>query len=426
MSKIIEKAFDASKKIFRSVFLGSPNLITSPDLNRQLEAFKYQLDQLDEKVGFLSDWNPTLHYESGTLEITYKFTYLEFKGCSFNPSNKGQLASVYLDKSNPIYIGVKADKELVTYDSDFTHEVAGAKFEDGTSLPAANQWVYKNDQLFVATINNIPANVVGIISKISLADDGYLVVQDNFVPKDSSVLLRDSTLIRKLYPTSSGDLHIGMTHDEAFGIINNRANPKMVVTWENFVRYDFEGNVDATLSSQYKIANNNLCIFMDRQRITQITTRYGALFTRLGEFKEPIKTQLINYFKKMGFEGQEPNYSESGLSSGGFIPFGTFGTFTIHSPYGTTSSGDTVYPMLGQLTICLMLDYNNDDPEDTGIANVYLGGYITSLVETAADYADWNFGVPPIDFMPLNRLSSSKAGAFIPSFYGSIQLPGLI
>ena len=50
MSKIVDKVFDAGKKIIRSVFLGSPNLFTTSDLNRQIEAIKYQLDSLDDKA----------------------------------------------------------------------------------------------------------------------------------------------------------------------------------------------------------------------------------------------------------------------------------------------------------------------------------------------------------------------------------------
>ena len=46
MSKIVTKAFDATKKVVRSIFRGSPNLLTSSDLNRQFEALKHQIDEV--------------------------------------------------------------------------------------------------------------------------------------------------------------------------------------------------------------------------------------------------------------------------------------------------------------------------------------------------------------------------------------------
>ena len=46
MSAIIDKVYDATKRIYKSVFKGAPNLITTADLNRQMSAFQAQLENL--------------------------------------------------------------------------------------------------------------------------------------------------------------------------------------------------------------------------------------------------------------------------------------------------------------------------------------------------------------------------------------------
>ena len=94
------KAFDASKKIIRSVFKGSPNLFTTSDLNRQVEAIKYQLDQIEDRVGVSSDMRIIPSLTSGTLSVSFNYTYLEAKGCSFLPGIK--TLEINLTRSAPL------------------------------------------------------------------------------------------------------------------------------------------------------------------------------------------------------------------------------------------------------------------------------------------------------------------------------------
>ena len=68
MANIIEKAFDASKNIVRTIFLGKPNLFTTSDLNRQIEAFKYQMDSIENRLGAESDMEISFS-STGSREI---------------------------------------------------------------------------------------------------------------------------------------------------------------------------------------------------------------------------------------------------------------------------------------------------------------------------------------------------------------------
>lgn len=194
MSRIMAKAFDASKKIIRSVFKGSPNLFTTSDLNRQVEAIKYQLDQIEDRVGVSSDMRIIPSLTSGTLSVSFNYTYLEAKGCSFLPGIK--TLEINLTRSAPLaYLCLTADKDEVTYDSDSSHEFSGAVFEDGTSFPAANQIVYSNEDIILTHAFSSVENLVAILAVIELVD-GKVVVSNNFLEKGNSVLFKDKPITK--------------------------------------------------------------------------------------------------------------------------------------------------------------------------------------------------------------------------------------
>lgn len=157
MSAIIERAFNKTQKIIRAVFRGSPNLITTSDLNRQFESMRYQADRIDERIGVVSDLSLKVEVEDNTWTITPSFTYLEAKGLAFSPAK----SAVSLFSESGVYLCLIADTETVTYASDFSHEIAGASFSDGTSMASADQLVYKNESIVVvkdpSTINNLVA-----------------------------------------------------------------------------------------------------------------------------------------------------------------------------------------------------------------------------------------------------------------------------
>lgn len=181
MSKIIEKTFDASKKIIRSIFRGSPNLLTATDLNRQITALKAQIDALEDRHEIISNLSIVAVLHNGTtitpgsdpLEIMVELgdeylsfratnTEMMFKGCRLTPKFE-PYSGTTPNTGEVLYICLMVDKKVITYDDDFSHEISGAKFEDGTSLSAADNEVYDNERIIIT--KNVPTNCAFLLGK---------------------------------------------------------------------------------------------------------------------------------------------------------------------------------------------------------------------------------------------------------------------
>lgn len=200
MAQIITKPFDASKKIIRSEFKGSPNLMTTADLNRQLEAFKYELEMAGKSCCVVSDIEVTARIALDTLSVSFDYSYIECAGCSFSPEKKTLTMNMAIANST-VYLCLIAEKATVTYDDDSTHEIAGARFADGTSMPAANQIVYKNERLALYQNLSLAENLVAVLAVIEEDDNGNPVVWGNCIAKDDSVLVR---MRREIFEKLSG------------------------------------------------------------------------------------------------------------------------------------------------------------------------------------------------------------------------------
>ena len=170
MSSIVERAFDKTQKIIRAVFKGAPNLITTSDLNRQFQSMRYHMDTISDRIGVISDISLKVSVSNYTWAITPSYTYLEAKGLSFSPSAE----SVSLYSKTPVFLCLTADISEVTYTDDFSHEIAGATFSDGTSAAAANQLVYKDETLVITADPSTLENLVAVISKSELDESGNI------------------------------------------------------------------------------------------------------------------------------------------------------------------------------------------------------------------------------------------------------------
>lgn len=214
MSQIIEKEFDAEQKIIRSDFKGSPNLFTTSDLNRQIEAIKYQLDQLDAKTCVQSDLNVTVQ-NTGLLMVLGTYTYMNVCGCSFRPIISG----LTIEPSETVYLILTAKKKLITYDDDFSHEISGAKFQDGTSMPAANHYVYYEEQVVLSTTLSVD-NFIVILAVISKNSAGDYVVSSNCLTKETSLLrVSMQNYLKDYNPQTYTPIKNGDSYDEAISKI---------------------------------------------------------------------------------------------------------------------------------------------------------------------------------------------------------------
>lgn len=200
MSRILPKPFDPDKKIVQSEFNGSPNLLTSPDINRQISAIKYQLDQLDEKVGVISDFKvgePTFVNANGKfyIEFTPDWTYMSVKGCKFNPSKDG-IRHLIPTKGGTLYLVLVAGKKTVSFGED--DEISGAKFQDGSFYPAANQVVYENERIILVDnpdyfdsfeVSDDGIVFVAVLASVKYFDNKHLIIDSNCLRRKESLKL---------------------------------------------------------------------------------------------------------------------------------------------------------------------------------------------------------------------------------------------
>lgn len=410
MSKIIDKVFDAGKKIIRSIFKGSPNLITSADLNRQMEAFKYQLDQLDDKTGMVSDMELTYSLSAGTLKVDYTFSYLKFKGCEFSPSIV--TLNTNFTKSAPIvYLCLVANKEIVTFESDVTHDIAGAKFADGTSMPAANQIRYIDEAVILTHALSNVDNLVGIIAIFTLSESGNVVVKKNIIQDKNSLSMEKGGVISDFDSSLVGKVTNGKSYDEAFSIIENRFS-NMVSDWDYLVKELSGAEKDTDIA--FRIQSGMLYLNLPKLKV-QSTDFYGSLF-RLGSFPSEKKESILAFLSKMDFNpyGRFTNVDPLDPL---FIPYGEFGVFPVYREY---TGGDTTrYPIYGMAKVSLILVYENTN-DGYRLSDAFIGAYVTAMLQ----FASTNSAITFVG--PIVALLEGAQGLFvsIPRLISAIPLFG--
>ena len=406
MSRILEKAFDASKKIIRSVFKGSPNLLTTSDLNRQFEAIKHQLDSLEDRVGIVSDLRAVTSVRDHSLMVQCVYSYLRFKGCEFNPPTHYMTIN-FTQMASPVYLCLVADMETVTYEDDATHEIAGAKFEDGSSRPAANQIVFKNEELILAHSLSTVENLVGVIAEFSLSETGNFILKYNTIEEGSSIPLRESKVVLDFNPTIFGKV-AGRTYDEAFSILENRFS-NTVPQWQYLVTT--ENGTETPTDVGFRILNGVLYLNIPQKEL-QSSTMLGETVLSLGKFPSSVKTDILNLLKRIGFE----TYSK--LTEGNWIPYGEFGCFPVYKPYLAEAEQDVVKPAkFGLAKVALILYYDMTTFE---LIDANIGTYVTC---TLTFDEELRCAAPVI---PWTKSSLTSAQIYVPRMIGSIPLFGPI
>lgn len=403
MSKIIEKVFDAGKKIVMSIFKGSPNLITSADLNRQIEAIKYQLDMLDDKTGIVSDMQITHSLSSGTLSVSYTLSYLYFKGCSFSPAVKSLTTNMTLSAPTA-YLCLTASKKTLTYDTDSSHDIAGAKFSDGTSLPAANQVVYENEEIVITHALSSLSNLVGIIAVFNLSDTGNVVVKSNVINDKDSLSLNKGGVISDFNPTLSGKISNGKTYDEAFSILENRFN-NLVPNWTNFVSM---GDTPSDTDIRFRLQNGVLYVDVPSREIVVITTKISNYIRAIATLPSAIRSSFVSMLNSLDLDSRGKFIAE------GCVSLGELGTFPMFSDYQTANEGQEVYPRYGLAKLCLFLSYS----DTSTISDVTLGIYLDHYVQFMANGKN-TFVKGPVDW-----LAVQTATVYVQRVFAAIPLMG--
>lgn len=225
MANIIEKTFDVSKNIVRTIFLGKPNLFTTSDLNRQIQAFKYQMDSIEKRLGAESDME--IDVSSSGIQIcctVTKGTYFRVNGLNIPLPDSEDMFAVNADYGQEVYFYVWGKFARKTYANDPTHEIAGAKFSDGTSMPAA-------DQLVLSEVHYAMTDDLGDITRVGddfsflIAKANVFSVYDkyihvNYKPVGSSVMMDSATTLENVDPISD-NLAVGDTFTRALRKVRN-------------------------------------------------------------------------------------------------------------------------------------------------------------------------------------------------------------
>ena len=234
MSSILDKAFDATKKVVRTIFKGSPNLFTAPDLNRQIEGFKYQMDMAQRFLPIVGNITITASNTATQGGQTYSLSVsatgsvkaagAEFSGITAYSGNAGVTNNNYR-----LYVVIRADKTELTFSDDPTHTLVGAKFADGTVKAAANQIVYSNVR-FDALAPNAAAlvgdDIVAIVALVHFDRTGDVLTTNvikNYASKPLPMFSAESETIRKSIYSGIGGVIDGMTVSEAIYRLQNLA-----------------------------------------------------------------------------------------------------------------------------------------------------------------------------------------------------------
>lgn len=418
MSKIVDKVFDAGKKIIRSVFLGSPNLFTTSDLNRQIEAIKYQLDSLDDKVGVYSDFKFSIQYGGSLLLVRMGISYVETKGCKFTPA-PATLGINFTSTASAVYVQLLADKETVTYQMDTTHDIAGAKFEDGTSSPAANQIIYKNEELKLShALTDDEGRLVAILGMFYLSNAGNVLWFPNFTAKNTPLAFRKS-FVQDLDPSVKGDIRRGDSYDRAFSILENKLNNRITSNWTSF---GYNGTV------RYLIKNGTLYIKVNSRRIhyAVASNMQLAYFCNIMSLKYSEDTpSLFQYFKDLKIPAENLNtYDTLNQTYASFLPYGEIGSFPIFQ--GKHPQDSPIRPPRYSIAkVCLALVYNIEGE----LVDIQVGAYITHqmLIEDNNGSSATIYESGCDGLIPWNYYSDSvgKGEIIIPNLLGVFPLPGL-
>lgn len=158
MSKIKAKPFDPSRNVIRSVFRGAPNLLTSSDVNRQIEALKWQIDNVERVAGIYGE-NVKLSCSSiKSLEDKLSFSVsigwdkLRARGIEFPElsqrdivieesfaNDEDGLRRTSWGSAGALFLGFTYKERTITFESNSDSDLVRADFEDGSTKGGADQ-----------------------------------------------------------------------------------------------------------------------------------------------------------------------------------------------------------------------------------------------------------------------------------------------
>lgn len=160
MSKIKAKPFDPSRNVVRSVFRGAPNLLTSSDVNRQIEALKWQIDGLERVAGIYGEGVQLICNSVKSAEDKISFSVsvgwskLRARGIEFPELSRRDLTIEEVFDTNDddsalrklnwgsagaLFLGFTYKEKTITFEDNSDSDLVRADFEDGSVKGGADQ-----------------------------------------------------------------------------------------------------------------------------------------------------------------------------------------------------------------------------------------------------------------------------------------------
>jgi hypothetical protein len=301
MSAILDKPFDKAKKIAKTIFKGAPNLITAPDLNRQITQLTEQGKALDRRVGFITDLDVTVSYSNGNITVTPTCTYMEIEGVAFTPPASTPLVAPY--GTVPVFMCLTATKSIVDYAGDAGRKISGAFFTDGTSKAAADHEVYSNETYVLTETPNTLNNLIGIVAKIERIGLNFSVTV-NGIPRGSSLLFQGGKF--KYNASVPSKISNGMSYDEAFSVVSNRIDYEDPAVSEAYVTLKSGSPLPEV--SGAKLIHKNGRLFLDTPAVNIVTTYIKSYYVYGITLSDPQSSFVIPYDRLVIPQGQFNGY----------------------------------------------------------------------------------------------------------------------
>ena len=314
MANIIAKAFDATKKIAKTIFKGSPNLFTADDLNLQLAVIKEQLDWLERKAIPYVDGQAeagatlsgtkagfTVQFYDSTCFLYAYGSKVDIEEIDYKMGLNGKYTTDIdsNDVGKELYLVVTADS-AITNDKTIT----GANFSDGTTIDAAEHYVYTNFKIqcmhlseMTAAISSKPYLVV--LAKVSVIATNVL---GNVVNLFNNVNSTPNDFTRTTSLSASGTCYAAPDFDPTAGLYGTN-----VGAWCGY-------------------RNCNLAFFQVKlTNVSELTGGSKDLYLdsaaqKLGINKIENGTTLAMYFNRSSFKGTPMMVSGSSTEAATVAP----------------------------------------------------------------------------------------------------------
>lgn len=360
MANIYDKEFDASKRLDRTIFRGSPNLFTTTDLNFQLENIRRDIKRSDWVHGALGSMNISTSYNTGNskLTVTLGAYGLFIVGGIHTPTSTAQSLEITVGYNDPVYLFIEGTYSVKTYADDPVHGFVGAQFDDGTSMPAADQRVVENfayhlarhddeDPYWDDIYEDIDTKFCFLIAKIVQIDATTAYIYKNFASDLDTPMMNPKPYINEITALDSEkELVAGDPFDVAISkLIKKDALRKSDITSLLSRPYINESVWHEGADTKWIIRNNVLFLMLNKTSRTYTLQEDKVSLATDGTFGLGVDFQdyIQTVFENIPWTYEDNNVKQKFLNIAYTLNGGSFGLCISHDLSLDTWSADIGY-----------------------------------------------------------------------------------